>query len=404
VSEHDEVWIYFAGRGAAAGSSAAWQYLAVYDTQQSDLAATAVSSAQIDEWLQLLAAKRILIFLDCGFNSNGEGRTLALSDAAVKHGETFLSTLAGDQRRFLIVAALPSQACLEDEPFEHGLFSYLLLRKLLSELITHERPALTFDELYQHLAVETPQRAEFFGAVQNPLRLGGAGDFLLLTPPAAGATPAETSPESLPEQIKVLLTLAQQEARVDHLEKARELLQGILQLNPENQQAQRGLKIIESEVERGKREQKIKDLFTAGRRFVDDHNYRAALETYRQIQQLDPTSKSAALGLASCEALLTKDLPGKPPQQEPLAVEFVRRTKPYDRFIWPYVGWWALLVCCWKLFGNSADPETASSSFIQPVIIYSFIGAVIGLAHGSLHYAVIKMVRSIRRRRLLRKA
>lgn len=407
VSEHDEVWIFFAGRGATVFSSPEQQFLVTHDTLQSDLAGTAIASAELDEWLQLLAAQRILIFLDCGFNSDGMGRTLALHHAGTMHGEEFLAELAYDERRHLITAAHPGQICWEDEQAEHGLFSYLLLRKMISELITQEHPALTFDDLNQYLAAETPKRSELFGAVQNPLRLGGSGDFAMLVAPPV---PAPINPpvvvEVRPEQLEGLLELAQQEARGDNLGKARDLLQSVLQIDPENQKAQRGLKIVLTELERVEREQKMKDAFTQARRLVDEHNYRAALAVYRQILQVDPTSKSAALGIESCEALLTKDLLGKPLLEETApdeSAKAVRHMKPYDRYIWPYIGWWVLLWSCWKVFGQQTDPESPSS-FIQPIMVDAFWGAIIGFVHGTLSYVVAKAVKIIRRRRLLHKA
>lgn len=405
VSERDEVWIFFAGKGATAATHSRLQYLATCDTMQNDLAGTAIASTEIDEWLQVLVAQRILIFLDCGFNADGEGRTLALHDTAATYDENFLAPLAHDHRRHLIAAAIPNQICREDEQVEHGLFSYLLLRKLLSELVTNEHPALTFDDLYQHLAIETPRRSESFGGVQNPLRLGGNGDFALLTPSLTAATGTPAITETALEQVEVLLLLAQQEARADRLEKARDLLHGVLQIDPENQKAQRGLKIVQNESERIEREQKIKEAFTRARRFVDERNPRAALETYRHILQLDPGSKSAVLGVESCEALLGKDQPAEASPAEPAPVEPAkpaRHTKPYDRYIWPYIGWWILLWCCWKAFAHLVDPDS-STSFMQHVFVDAFWGAIIGLAHGSLNYAVIKTVKIIRRRRLLHK-
>lgn len=406
VSEHDEVWIYFAGRGATSTGFPRLQYLATCDTVQSDLAGTAIASTELDEWLHVLAAQRVLIFLDCGFNADGEGRTLALHDAAATYDENFLAPLASDNKRHLIAAAIPNQICWEDEEVEHGLFSYLLLRKLLSELMTNEHPALTFDELYQHLAIETPRRSESFGIVQNPLRLGGSGSFALLAPPLAAATGAPVIAENALEQVEALFLLAQQEARADRLEKARDLLQGVLQIDPENQKAQRGLKIVLNEFERVEREQKINEAFTRARRFIDEHNPRAALETYRHILQLDPASKSAALGVESCEALLAKEQPAEASLLEPAPLEPAkpaRHTKPYDRYIWPFIGWWILLWCCWKAFAHLVDPDS-SSSFMQHVFVDAFWGAVIGFVHGSLNYAVIKTVKMIRRRRLLHKA
>ncbi len=406
VGERDEVWIYFAGRGATSAGPLRLQYLATYDTMQSDLAGTAIASTELDEWLHVLAAQRILIFLDCGFNADGEGRTLALHDTAVAYDENFLAPLVRDNRRHLITAAIPNQICWEDEKVEHGLFSYLLLRKLLSELMTNEHPALTFDDLYQHLAIETPRRSESFGVVQNPLRLGGNGDFVLLAPSLAAVTGAPAITEATLEQVEVLLLLAQQEARADRLEKARDLLQSVLQIDPGNQKAQSGLKIVLDTFERVDREQKINEAFTRARRFIDEHNPRAALEAYRQILQLDPASKSAALGIESCEALLAKEQSVEASPLEPAPLEPVkpaRHTKPYDRYIWPYIGWWILLWCCWKAFAHLVDPDS-SSSFMQHVFVDAFWGAVIGFIHGTLNYAVIKTVKMIRRRRLLHKA
>lgn len=408
VNENDDVWLFFAGRGATLTSHPATHALLGHDAMLNDLEGSAITLDKLEEWLQLVTAARMLIVLDCGFNVDGDGRALATGGVPVLYDDSFLAALAQGRQRYVIAAAMPHQTCLEDPELQHGLLSYILLRQIQSEASGEVAGRLSWDALYQFLAVAVPRCAEQLGAVQNPIRLGSRENFILLAgePPESRMAPAVPEGE-LAEFVRVLLLQAQEAARTDQLEKAKELFGEILRLEPGNRRAQRGLQILQAELERNQREQTLKDLFVQARRHLDEKNYLAALQTYQAIQQFDPTSKSAALGVESCQALLQRDLPGRAPVEEPAAGEGAvryRHMKPYDRYIWPYIGWWALLWCCWKIFtGDFVNLDTPYSLF-QPAVQAAFIGALIGFAHASINYGVIKLVKVLRRRRLLNKA
>ncbi|MDZ7266852.1 MAG: caspase family protein [candidate division KSB1 bacterium] len=407
VSENDDVWLFFAGRGATLATQPVQHALLGHDTLLSDLEGSVIPLDRLADWLQLVTAARIIIVLDCGFNVDGDGRALATSGVPVSYDDSFLAALSQGRQRYVLAAAMPHQTCLEDPELQHGLLSYILLRQLQSDASGEIAGRLSWEALYQFLAVAVPRCAEQLGAVQNPIRLGSRENFPLLAgqPPQMHTVPVVQEGEGA-EYVRALLLQAQEAARLDQLEKAQELFGEILRVEPGNRRAQRGLQIVQAESARHQREQRLKELFVQARRHLDEKNYAAALQAYQAIQQLDPTSKSAALGVESCQALMRRERPGSLPVEEAAPVEAVvrhRHLKPYDRYIWPYIGWWSLLVCCWKIFSDFVDPNTPSS-FLQAALQWAFLGAIIGLLHASLNYGVIKLVRLLRRRRLLNKA
>jgi hypothetical protein len=332
VREEDHVWIYFAGYGARVYGGKS--FLVAHDTNADDLPQSAIALTQLDEWLGLLPARRIALILDCSFGGLGRGRTLALNKTPLAREYVELSALVNDERRTALVAAGPDEIAREDDDAGLGLFTRILLQRMRATLLPNYGAEPTWNALHQYLAAEVSRQADLRGGAQTPVKIGGLpGTLPLFSEPARTQTPTQTE-ASPSERVQQLLQEAQQEINTDNLVRARELLHEIIALDPDNRRAHSGL---------------------------------------RKLDEALQEDAEAANG-----TMISARVPSEKPA-------LAHKLKAYDQFIWPYVGWWALVAAVWALFGVHNESASNATIFVT-TLQYGFFGGLIGVVHASAVY------------------
>ncbi len=392
VREEDHVWIYFAGYGASEDGGRS--FLVAHDTNAEDLAQSGIALGQLDEWLGLIAARRLVLIWDCGFSGAGRGRTLAINKTSAAHEYSELSSLTKDRRCIALVAASPNENAREDDEAELGLFTRILLQRLRATLLSNYGAEPTWDALQQYLTAEVSRQADLRGAAQTPVKIGGLPGSAPIFGEAAPARARTSALAEIPPSDRVvqLLQEAQQEIYADNLARARELLLEIVELDAGNRRALSGLRKLDEVLQKGDRDTQIKQAFAQARRHLDERNYEEATRWYGKALELDPTSESARVGVETCQTMLLKQEEANATNGTMISsratVEKPAHTpkmKAYDEFIWPYVGWWALVAAVWGLFGTHMEEASNATIFVS-VIKFGFFGSLIGLVHASAVY------------------
>lgn len=402
VQENDQVWIYFSGRGTTTALEAArnehsfTNYFITHDANPEDLPFSAMALQQLKEWLDLLTAGRIVLIFDCGFSGFGKGRSWASGKLPAYEDYTFFNDAMNDERCLALVAAGPMETAGEDDEAELGLFTRILLHRLRLVMATNQEQDTTWEQLQQYLTAEVARQAELRGGAQTPVRFGGLPEMPSMDGeiPAHYSKPPELAQVSAQERAQRLLREAQQELHADNLNYARELLLEILDIDPGNHRALSGLQKLDELLQKGDREGQIKQAFDEARRYFDERNYVEATRWYGKVLELDPLSESARVGVEACQTFLQK--PVAEPLAEPNGTMTETRAvwekqvhtpkmKEYDQFIWPYVGWWALVGAVWGLFGTQTEDPSTATTFIT-VVKYGFFGGLIGVVHASAVY------------------
>ena len=430
-------------------------YLIAHDTLHDDLPGSAISLKQLDEWLDLLGDARVIMLFDCGFSAVSRGRALASSKASALDDFAFLPALTQGKRRFLLTGTGPTEISLEDTEIELGLFSRVLLQRLRTAALMPNTASMTWNEFYQTVAAEVAWQAEARGATQKPVKFGVLAsepifshvhvltapvevpapepvpepepvwprasavepapsaeipektnqvyqkDFHTATAEHAAeerATEAFAPPESVEtdavtrEHLEELLRQAKEEARIGSLFRAQDILEKAITLNPNERRAATGLRKIEEAIRRSDRTELVKSAFNSALRYTDEKNYSEAMRYYARVLELDPTSESARLGIESCRELLEKQSSGRSANGRMAPPRPVHQHhSTFNETIWPYIGWVALLGCIWQLFSGSAEGESTAWAFWKTVY-WGLVGAVTGLALGSIVYLVKRLI------------
>lgn len=400
VREEDHVWIYFAGYGTTAPAAvrtnapAYMNYLIAHDTNPNELDLSGISLEQLDEWLGLVAARRLVLIFDCGFSGLGRGRTLASGKSPSQNDYAFFSAFAEERRRMALVAAGPMENAREDDEAELGLFTRILLQRMRAGLLSNYDAELTWDTLQQYLAAEVARQADLRGTAQSPVKIGGLpGDLPIFSDvPQARANTTGVVVIPKPERVKQLLNEAQQEIYADNLLRARALLLEIVELDATNRRAINGLRKLEEVLQKGELEAQIKQAFTEARRYWDERDYTEAARWYGKVLELDPMSESARVGVEACQTILLKHEEESAPNGALVSARTATektvhapKLEAYDEFIWPYIGWWALVGAVWGLFGTHTEEASTAATFIT-VVKFGIFGSLIGLIHASAVY------------------
>ena len=396
VQETDQVWVYFAGYGATLAegrSSAVKNFLLAHDTVAEELAQSGISFEQLEEWFGLVAARRLVLILDCGFSAAGRGRALPGSTSARFTEYSFAPMLTKDPRRLTLVAASPNENAREDDEAELGLFTRILLQRLRATLLANYGPELTWEALQQYLTAEVSRQSDLRGGAQTPRMLGGVPGQATLFGEAPHPR-VKAAGVSTPERVQQLLRQAQEQIHANNLESAKEYLLEILALDANNRRARNGLRKLEEVLQRnGDGATQIKHAFAQAGRCLDERNYEEARRWYEKVLELDSTSESARVGVETCRTMLQKQqaetaVPNGTTTAVRTSVEknvHTPKIDAYGEFIWPYVGWWALIGAVWGLFGTHNEGASTATIFVTVVEVI-LVGGLIGLVHASAVY------------------
>lgn len=266
------VYIYFAGYGAPALNLASRherpaieKYLLPADANPEDLPGSAISLAEIKEFLEWRQAEQVVLLLDSSFSPGEGGRSFRNPrfPASIELTDRELEILAGEGTAIL-TACRAGEVALELAPVGHGLFTYFLLEGLKGQVFQgvstpsgKETPQILLDDLYEYVYANVQYHARKFGCEMQPLCAGTLqGDIFLQkylpTGPAAE--------ERLRLRVQQLYALAKRAHQKGDEEALYRILQNVLDIFPGDEKARKVLTALEK-----KRHSAVKNLAPAPR-------------------------------------------------------------------------------------------------------------------------------------------
>ena len=162
----DTVIIVFSGHGSTTHD------LLTHDADPADLPGTAVPLTVLFEHLHTLAARRVVVVLDCCF-SGGAGAKVVAS-AAVNPGATPELPWSGEAGRLVLTACAADQAAYEDRAGGHGLLTHQLVLAFTGRAEVTARDEVPVGELLEVVRRQVAGRAEVLGLEQIPAVHGTA--------------------------------------------------------------------------------------------------------------------------------------------------------------------------------------------------------------------------------------
>ena len=169
----DLVVLYFAVRGAAAISPDKTRtdamYLALYDTNPSDLFATALPLDELCRRLDLVEAKVDLIVLEASFATPINRKAAAeIPRGRPSIRPEHIASMRKEKRRVLLAACSGSQSAMRPSEIRGGLFTALLLRTL------GDGRRKLIGDCFSGVSEGLRRVSSRTGSRQDPLRLGSS--------------------------------------------------------------------------------------------------------------------------------------------------------------------------------------------------------------------------------------
>lgn len=166
VREYDTVLIYYAGHGAPEGNETYW---VTYEANIDDLYATALSNNEVSDMLTRIQSKRMITFLDACYSAATVKRTRGTRGMPIEiPWEKFQG-----EGRITITASNGKQESLEDEEYQHGVFTYHLLEGLKGKADgsagTERDGVVDVDEIWNYVRERVKADARQRGNMQEPV-------------------------------------------------------------------------------------------------------------------------------------------------------------------------------------------------------------------------------------------
>ena len=166
VGEDDTVLIYYAGHGAPEGNETYW---VTYEANIDDLYATALSNNEVSDMLTRIQSKRMITFLDACYSAATVKRTRGTRGMPIEiPWEKFQG-----EGRITITASNGKQESLEDEEYQHGVFTYHLLEGLKGKADgsagTERDGVVDVDEIWNYVRERVKADARQRGNTQEPV-------------------------------------------------------------------------------------------------------------------------------------------------------------------------------------------------------------------------------------------
>ena len=143
ANEEDTVWIFYAGHGAVEGNETYW---VTHDADTHNLRGTAMPSREIKHYLEGIAAKRLVTFLDC---CHAEA-TVQTGTRQVLTAEEAFAAFQGEGR-FAVCSCEGKQKSVELDEHEHGAFTHFLVEGLRGAADVEGHGVVIADDLWKYL-------------------------------------------------------------------------------------------------------------------------------------------------------------------------------------------------------------------------------------------------------------
>lgn len=186
----DMVLLFYAGHGGVEvdltgeESDGNSKYLIPYDSKLGGLFSTAILNSMMTTMLQRIQSNRMIFLIDCCY-SGGTSNLAALAIRSISSPGTKVETDVysdfSGSGRVIISASQPDQFSLELPEWNHGLFTYNLLRAISGAADYNKDNFVTLvSEIYPFVFREVSQMADSYGFKQNPkLRCDITGELIL---------------------------------------------------------------------------------------------------------------------------------------------------------------------------------------------------------------------------------
>lgn len=155
----DVVVIAFAGHGSPDG------HLVLYDTEGSNLPATALPMVSLADAFRASKARAILCVLDCCFSGQAPARVI---DGAARARSAFAFSGIYGEGRVLLAACATHESAYEQPGSGHGLLTLALIEAMTSVV----SPTVSFPEIAGEVIRQARVEAERIGVTQTPVFLG----------------------------------------------------------------------------------------------------------------------------------------------------------------------------------------------------------------------------------------
>ena len=165
AKKDDTVIIYYSGHGAPEGEDTYW---VTYDADIDDLFSTALNSTTIADMLDKIESERVITFLDSCYSASTVQKTDRTRD--LQRGIPW-DKFSG-KGRLVISASDGKQLSLELEKYQHGVFTYYLLKGLKGQADENHDGVIAVDEIWDYVKYQVAETARKAGNPQTPVRQG----------------------------------------------------------------------------------------------------------------------------------------------------------------------------------------------------------------------------------------
>jgi len=175
AQEEDTVIIYYAGHG---DSEKGDKYWVTYDAQRTDLYGTALNNNEIHNMINRIKSNRLVTFLDACYSAD--------TVKPQKNGTRNIHDLSfgpfAGEGRATISASNGKQLSLELDEYEHGVFTYYLLKGLKGKADQNGDAYIELEEIWNYVKDQVREKAEKAGNPQTPtFHCDGCTSGILLT-------------------------------------------------------------------------------------------------------------------------------------------------------------------------------------------------------------------------------
>ena len=183
AGKDDMVIIFFAGHGAtekdvmSPDGDGLEKYLLPYDANPQDLYATALPMREISHIFKRIQAERLVFIADSCYSGASGGRTIDITGIRASISDNFMDRIATGKGRVIMTASGANEVSVENEQFEHGVFTYYLVEGLKGEADADGDGFITVDEAYLCVSDKVPQAT---GQEQHPIKKGTVEGRLIL--------------------------------------------------------------------------------------------------------------------------------------------------------------------------------------------------------------------------------
>lgn len=183
AAKEDTVLIFFAGHGAIEtdpsnpDGDGFEKYLLTHDSDLNDLYTTSLSMDEITKIFQRIRAERVIFIADTCYSGASGGRTILSTKNRATISELFFDRLTEAKGRIIMASSSANEVSIEDDTFQHGIFTYFLLEGLNGPADFDNDGLISVDEIFAYLSRKVPEAS---GQDQHPVKKGTSEGLLVL--------------------------------------------------------------------------------------------------------------------------------------------------------------------------------------------------------------------------------